>query len=644
MCGITGFIDYTKLHGSGELDRMTDSLLHRGPDDRGVLFKHRDNYHLGFGQRRLSIIDLSPSGHQPMEAFGRTIVFNGEMYNYRDVRKDLEDKGYQFTGNSDTEVLLTAFEAWGNDCIHRFIGMFAFTLYDKRTDIIYLYRDRAGVKPLYYYWDGSVLLFASELKSFFASPHYKRRIDMKSLAGYIQFGYVQGSESIMERTKKVLPGHYISLNLKSRELESHCYWSVENGYNKQRLVISEDEAADEMDRLFHSAFGYRMVSDVPVGMFLSGGYDSSTVAAVLQSQMSTPLKTFTIGFKEKGYDEAPWAKKIAEHLGTDHTEYYCTQREAAEIIPTLPEIYDEPFGDSSAIPTILVSRVARQDVTVSLSADAGDEIFGGYGKHSLALSYYRNFSRYPGFVRRGGASLLNSGLLDSIPGISGTYNYQTRLKKVSELLSAGSIGEYLEVISKDFPKKEAMALFPEWPDTRENLFSADKLLDPEINDLLSRILAVDYKTYLPDDILTKVDRATMSVSLEGREPLLDHRILEFAAQLSSDYKIRSNSSGLGSGKSVQKYLLKKIAHRYLPQELMDRPKMGFGVPIVQWFRDELKDYFMTYLDFSRLKSEGIFNPEPIIKLRDRYMAGRQENVQKLWYLLMFEMWYEKWMK
>jgi asparagine synthase (glutamine-hydrolysing) len=490
-----------------------------------------------------------------------------------------------------------------------------------------LIRDRTGVKPLYFYHKNGLFMFASELKSFHQNPYFKKELDINVLAQYLQFGYILEPYSIFKNTYKLRAGYYLELDLKTREYKEVKYWDVIDFYNKPKTQISEKEAIEETERLLKSAFSYRMVADVPVGVFLSGGYDSSAVVAILQSSMSQKLKTFTIGFEEKEYNEAPFAKKVAEYLGTDHTEYYCTQKDALEIIPKLPEIYDEPFGDSSAIPTVLVSKLARQYVKVSLSADGGDEIFGGYTKYTLALNYFSKFSKVPlKSLIHHFLNLINPSL---IPYLNKTYNFETRYLKVKNILKARDIIEVLKYISQHFTDNQIENLFT------KNIQKLTSNFDLQVNnDNISKMLAIDYKTYLVDDILTKVDRATMSVSLEGREPLLDYRIIEFVSQLPSYYKIRNGE---------KKWLLKQIVHKYLPKEMMDRPKKGFAVPIFEWFRKELKEYMLYYLSQDRLEKEEIFNVKEIIKLRDKYLSGSRENIQRLWFILMFEMWRERWM-
>ena len=627
MCGITGFIDYTKKTDISILMKMTDVLHHRGPDDSGYSFYSRGSINIGLGHRRLSILDLSKSGHQPMKYRNLEIVYNGEVYNFREIRKELEQYGYSFNSNTDTEVIIKSYDKWGIDAINRFNGMFSMAIYDKGKEELILIRDRAGVKPLYYYYKDGLFMFASELKSFHQNPSFKKNIDLNSLSLFLQFGYILEPFSIFKNTSKLKAGCYLVFNIKKSKFKVFRYWDVLNFYSKPKLNISEQDAAEKLEGIFKSAFKYRMVSDVPVGLFLSGGYDSSTVAAILQSNMTKKLKTFTIGFYEKKYNEANFAKKVAEYLGTEHTEYYCTQKDALNILPKLPEIYDEPFGDSSAIPTILVSLLAKRKVKVSLSADGGDEIFGGYNKYELVLRFYKAFSNLP-FKKRI-AIILKIFHPQLIPFSNKIYNFEARYEKMRNMLVSGSPIEYLKCISEHFSFEKVQKLLKEKSCPLETNFS-----EKVKGSVLDQIMAVDFKTYLVDDILTKVDRATMSVSLEGREPLLDYRIIEFTARLPDNLKIR---------KGERKWILKQILYRYIPKNIVERPKKGFSIPIYEWFKDNLKEYLLTYLSEERLNRSGIFNAEEVLKYRDRFLKGSKENIQKLWFLLMFEMWHEKWL-
>ncbi len=634
MCGIVGFIDFNKKSTLNTLQKMTDVLHHRGPDDSGYLFYNENELQIGLGHRRLSILDLSKHGHQPMFFENFEIIYNGEVYNFKEIREELKKYNYTFESDSDTEVILKAYHRWGIKAVDKFNGMFAISIYDKEKQKIVLIRDRAGVKPLYWYWKDDLFMYASELKSFHQHSDFQKVINKDALALYLQYGYILQPHTIFDNTYKLRSGHYLEVDLKTKRIEEIIYWNVIDFYNKQKLDISEDEAIEKMEKLLKSAFEYRMVSDVPVGVFLSGGYDSSIVTALLQHERPEKLNTFTIGFHEKGFDESPYAKQVAKHLGTNHTEYYCTQKDALEIIPKLAEMYDEPFGDSSAIPTALVSKLARQNVTVSLSADGGDEIFAGYGKYEKAMGYHARLSKIPKPLRKAIANVLSLIEPKYLPLVNKIGNIETKYEKIKNLLKAENIVEIMKYLSQPYTHNEVKKLLLDTTEERMDNFDNIKTLN-DGNDEINQMLAIDYQTYMVDDILTKVDRATMSVSLEGREPLLDHRIIEFAAQLPSSLKYKDGD---------KKWILKQITHKYLPQEMMDRPKMGFAVPITEWFKDELKDYFLFYLSEERLDKEGLFNAKEIVKQRDKYLNGEKENVQRLWFILMFEMWYERWIE
>lgn len=629
MCGLVGFIDYHKTSSLNVLKDMTDVLHHRGPNDSGYSFFDNENMNIGLGHRRLSILDLSSYGHQPMVYQNLEIVYNGEVYNFKEIRKELKKHHYSFESDSDTEVILKAYHKWGIKAVDRFNGMFAISIYDKENEKIILIRDRAGVKPLYWYWENDTLLFASELKSFHEFPSFKKEINTSSLSLYLQHGYILQPHTIFKNTYKLKSGHFLEIDLSSKNIEEKKYWDVFDCYNKPKLSISKEEAVRALDDLLQSSFNYRMVSDVPVGVFLSGGYDSSAVAAIIQSQSKSKLKTFTIGFHEQGFNEAPYAKKVANHLSTEHTEYYCTQKEAADIIPSLAEIYDEPFADASAIPTILVSKIAKNDVTVALSADGGDEAFAGYGKYVRSMKYL-NILQKNHIIKK----LLKIGLPVAIEmNVLGT-NRQKQLERIVETLKKKDTESILKLM-RYWNENAIDKLLIDKTSSLHTYFDTENFILGS-NDDINKMLAIDYKTYMVDDVLTKVDRATMSVSLEGREPLLDYRIIEFAAQLPSSYKLN-----LGNTKDI----LKNVVHKYIPKELMERPKMGFGVPLEHWFKDELKELIDYYLDKNRLLKENIFNTVEVENLKKEYFRNPTGNdtAQSIWKILMFEMWYERWM-
>jgi asparagine synthase (glutamine-hydrolysing) len=633
MCGIAGFVDFTGKLSNEQLVLMTDSMTHRGPDDSGYSTRVVGEALVGLGHRRLAIIDLTPSGHQPMVYEQLEIVFNGEIYNYKEIRLQLEEAGYQFTTGSDTEVILKAFHCWGHSAVDRFIGMFAFALLDNSREKLFLYRDRAGVKPLYYHVNSSGLLFGSELKAMYAVKDFKKDINTNSLTQYFIYGYILAPHTIFNDTYKIKPGHYLEYDFRSRSVVVHQYWNISNYFSKPKLKISENDAIEETEKLLKSAFEYRMVADVPVGVFLSGGYDSTTVAAILQNQRTDKLKTFTIGFKIPGFNEAEAAKETANYLGTDHHEYYCTEKEAKEILEVLPYYYDEPFGDSSAIPTILVSRIAKKNVTVALSADGGDELFGGYNKHASALGALRRLNWIPRLLRPGIGKTIDFLEIQNLPFLKTINRFNHFSKSVCDLLVEGVYPEQvLNYASHHINRRELNKLFRQKTGNNDSYFSHSK--ETEWSDPLDSILATDYRTYMVDDILTKVDRATMSTSLEGREPFLDHRIAEFVAQLPSSLKIKNGS---------KKYLLKQITHKYVPKEMMDRPKAGFRIPVEHWFRKDMKPLFSHYLNEERIHKQGLFNWNILDNIIRKYQGGSDEDFEFLWSMLVFQMWCDRWM-
>ena len=634
MCGITGFIDFRSESSLGILKKCTDALAHRGPDGSGYEIYPLSEAQVGLGHRRLSIIDLTTAGGQPMHYKDLSITFNGEIYNYAEIRNELETLGHSFVSHSDTEVILHAYEQWGEDMLHRFIGMFAFVIYDDAKKELICFRDRAGVKPFYYFWSDDLFLFGSELKAFHRHPRFKRVINQQAVYQFVQYGYIMAPLTIFENTHKLLPGHFLKVNLRTKQLARYKYWDVNDAYHL-RLDISEEEALKEAENLLLSSCNYRMVADVPVGVFLSGGYDSSAVTALLQTGRTEKIKTFTIGFHEEGYNESVHAKEVARYLGTDHTEYYCTTKEAQDIIPQIPRFCDEPFGDSSIIPTTLVSRLAREKVTVALSADAGDETFAGYPKHTLALGLLQKVQRLPKFVRGSAGTMMKmlpEQMVKMVTRSGAAGMKKDRLAKIltSNSLTASHIMDVL--LSQNYSSSQMSQLMNGQLEAPSSAFNEDRSLNGL--DSLNKLLAIDYKTYLVDDILTKVDRATMSISLEGREPLLDHRLIEFVAKLPPQYKLKGNT---------QKYLLKKIVHKYLPTSLMERPKMGFSVPVYDWLRGELRFYDERYMTEERFAVHGIFNWAEVNRIRTEFFAGSKHYNTLYWHLLMFQLWFDEWM-
>ena len=634
MCGIAGFVDFNKNSTELNVKAMIAPLNHRGPDGEGTLLLENSEAVIGFGHKRLSIIDLSNNGKQPMSLDHLYITFNGEIYNYKEIKIELLELGHQFRGESDTEMILHAYKQWGINAVDKFIGMFAIVLYDDLNKEILILRDRAGVKPLFYYQKNDLFLFSSELKSFQEHPKFEKNLNLDAVAAFMQYGNVPTPHCIFKNCKKVNPGHFIKIDLKSKNKQEIQYWNVYEYYKKPKSKISYQEAKQETKKILLSACNYRMVADVPVGIFLSGGYDSTTVAALLQSESNTKLKTFTIGVPDIGLNEAPYAKDIAHHLGTDHTEVHCTEEEALEMIKDLPFYYDEPFADSSAIPTTLVSKMARKDVTVALSADGGDEIFAGYNRYDFMVRYGKKLNKIPSFLRNSLVGVMNNVSSESLPILKNKYNFHNRYEKLKTVLKDPSKKEIMLSLSQQFTNKQMSKIMKNNFSELETMYQSNELLK-ESNSSLSYMMAIDFQTYLLDDILQKVDRATMTHSLEGREPFLDHRILEFAAQLPDNFKYNNG---------IKKRILKDITHQYIPQKLLDRPKMGFAIPIASWLNNQLKDYVEEYINEDRIVKQGIFNWSYICQLKTSFYSGRKEYDTKLWYFLTFQMWYSKWMQ
>lgn len=632
MCAISGFLDFNNNTSLQILEQMNRTMAHRGPDGEGYNVYESPFGSVGLGHRRLSIIDLTEGGSQPMHFQNSHITFNGEIYNYEEIKIELEALGHVFESHSDTEVILHSYKQWGATALQKFIGMFAFVIYDDQKQEIFACRDRAGVKPLFYYYHEGLFLFASELKAIVEHPSFSKDIDLNAVGAFMQYGYVPTPHCIFKNTFKLKPGHHLNLNMQTKTLHTTQYWNVYHAYNKQTLKIDLPEAIEETEKLLISAFQYRMVSDVPVGVFLSGGYDSSCVTAILQANSTQKIKTFTIGMPDAGLNEAPFAKEVAAHLGTDHTEYYCTEKEAIEIVPQLPFFYDEPFADSSAIPTSLVSRIAKEKVTVALSADGGDEIFAGYNRYDYLIKYGDRLNSIPPFIRKGAAKLMHAIPAQSIPILNKQYLFHSRYEKLKNLLKQPTVSNILQSITQQLDKSEVDLLIKKHVDTISSGFDSEEL-KPEYYSGMAYMMAVDYQTYMLDDILQKVDRATMSVGLEGREPFLDQRIIEWAAQLPMNYKYNNGS---------KKFILKEIVHKYIPKEMMDRPKMGFGIPIAKWLQNDLKMYVDKYLNADFIKKQNIFNENAVNLIYTSFYKGKIERAEKLWHLLMFQMWYDKW--
>jgi asparagine synthase (glutamine-hydrolysing) len=628
MCGITGFIDFNNNSSEMMLGIMTQTLRHRGPDGQGVYYQQKKDFQIGLGHRRLSIIDLSTNADQPMHYEGLHIVFNGEIYNYAEIKEQLIQLGHEFKTHSDTEVILHSWKQWGANSIHKWIGMFAIVLFDENTNEIIAIRDRAGVKPFYYSFNNNLFCFGSELKALIKHVNFKKEINHSAAANFLQYGYVSYPYCIYKNTFKLAPGHILKLNLSSKELTVEQYWNVYEFYNKPKLSISLPEAITETENILQKAFQYRMVADVPVGIFLSGGYDSTCVTALLQKNATGKLKTFTIGTTTNKLNEAPFAKQIAAHLGTEHTEYYCTAKEALEIIPQLPHFYDEPFADSSAIPTMLVSKLAREKVTVALSADAGDEVFAGYNRYDYISRYGDKLASIPYPIRKTLVAAMNAISSENIPLLKQKQNFHGRYNKLKNLLNDPSPAELMKNLTQVFTDQELSKLFN--IQFARLVTEHDSLELDSKKDALAYMMGIDYRTYLVDDILQKVDRATMSVGLEGREPFLDHHIIEWAARLPSAYKYYNGQ---------KKHIIKQIVHKYVPQQMMDRPKMGFGIPIEQWLHEELRGLVDENLNDDRLNQHGLFSTSEVKNILTQFYNGRTEKHLQVWYLLMFQMWY-----
>jgi asparagine synthase (glutamine-hydrolysing) len=645
MCGIAGF---WKQPGASEQalmqwgDAMNSALRHRGPDDGGLWVDCAAGSVLA--NRRLAILDLSPAGHQPMISHcGRYVIaYNGEIYNFLDIRQELEKEGQDFVSNSDTEVLLEACALWGVErTLTRVNGMFSFALWDRQERTLTLVRDRLGIKPLFYGWGNNTFLFGSELKALYAHPDFTSELDRSSLTLFLRLGYIPAPYSIYENIYKLPPGHLLTLSAPQEQTSPQPYWCVkkivERGVHN-RFRDNIHEAADQVEALLRDSVRLRMLADVPVGAFLSGGIDSSTIVAMMQAQTTSTVKTFTIGFSEISHNEADHSKQIAQHLGTEHTELYVSPGEARDIIPSLPGIYDEPFADPSQIPTFLVSQLARQMVTVSLSGDGGDELFGGYEEYLRGMRRWRLLRHLAPVVRPlvgQGVKFFTQPFSTSVRGLepaSSDINVLSneRLRKIATLLNA-TTPEALH----HYHVSQWMWPLDLVPGAIEHLtaFTDPHLWADAVNDT-ERMMYMDLVTYLPEDILTKVDRASMAVSLEARVPLLDYRLVEFAWQLPLDFKIYQ-----GQGKRI----LRLILARYVPPRLFERPKMGFNIPLGKWLRGPLRPWAEELLDPTELQEHGIFNPAPIRQKWMEHLSGKQNRATQLWGILMFQAWQQRWM-
>lgn len=619
MCGIAGVWEHKSSVDTAALKRMGEVLQHRGPDDGGVFID--ESCGLGLAHRRLSIIDLSAGGHQPMERRDFVVTYNGEIYNFRDIRRELETRGVRFTSDSDTEVLIEAFVAWGDAAVHKFRGMFAFAIWNKRIQVLTLCRDRAGVKPLYYYSDGRRFAFASELKALCTHPSVRRELDADGLALFLAFGYIPSPHSIFKNISKLEPGHILTIG-PGGIMEKKKYWDVADAarMGKEGEIQEEHLATQKTESILEEAFKLRMVSDVPVGVFLSGGIDSSLVTALLAKDATQALRTFTIGFEDDRYDEAKFAKKVARHLGTEHHELYLTAARAAEIASRLPDLFDEPFAAGSAIPTFFVSEFARGSVTVALSADGGDELFSGYGrKYPLSAEAFRRYAALPpvaGYIGKALKPLFSHSL------------------RIQLLAARSNAAETYALLNKNvYSEAEIRRLTRGTTHARHLDVYRTQFEDFAGLDPMTQFQLFDVKTNLADNILTKVDRASMAVSLESREPFLDLRIMEHAFSLPDALKRKNGED---------KYLLKQILYTYVPRELVDRPKHGFSMPLRDMLAKAPRDLVGEYLDESRIRREGILDAEAVQYEKSAFREGGGTPA-RLWRLLTFQMWKDRWL-
>lgn len=619
MCGICGVVRKTEIY-SEFLKKMNDEMGHRGPDDSGIKIFTDNGNHIGLAQRRLAVQDLSPLGHQPMCTPDESvwIVFNGEIYNFRELREEVQD--YPFVSRCDTEVILAMYQKYGIKCLRQFNGMFAIAIYDRRINALYLARDRMGKKPLYYYMNNGEFLFASELKPFFAYPGFQEEINHEVLKRYLFHGYIKGPETIFNNLQKLQPG--MCLEYKNGEIKKAAYWDLARVYKKYRKgqEISYKDGKEELKRRLQKSVAYRMIADVPIGSFLSGGYDSSLITAIAQELSEKAVRTYSIGFHEERYNEAPYAKQIARHLGTDHRELYVGEKDIHRMLDSLTRYYDEPFADSSQIPSMLVAEFARKDVTVVLSGDGGDELFCGYQHYPAArkLQYLEPMIRAAGkIVRLPGISSVDftKRLPSSVQGMIWcqdrrykVQNFNQERKRFCDLLTCSTENIY-------FPEELELNFEPDWQIRR---------------------MLLDMKTYLTDDILCKVDRATMKYGLEARCPILDRTVVEYSFALPQSFKYHR-----GTGKRI----LKDIAYDYIPKAMLNRPKKGFAVPLTSWMKGTLKEELLAYTDQAYIKKQGLFDSGAIQKAINIFLSDSPENADKyvdvVWHFFVFQKWYER---
>jgi len=648
MCGIAGFVGKNwpeKEQIETTLTRMIQRLNHRGPDHRQTWID--DDSGVAFAHSRLAILDLSAAGNQPMHSHsGRFVMtYNGEIYNHRELRLQLRQAGYahNWAGRSDTETLLAAIETWGvRSALQRSMGMFAFALWDRSSRSLTLARDRLGEKPLYYgrQRGDQPFLFASELKALAEYPGFSTDIDRNALAQFLRYNYIPAPLTIFRGIAKLKPGTFLTLGEPSTEPVLESYWSAIDVAKRgiaQPLELPEEKIVDQLELKLERAIGQQMIADVPLGAFLSGGVDSSTVVALMQKLASRPVKTFTIGLPEKSYDEAEHARAVAAHLGTDHTELYVTPEQVRQVIPSLPQIYDEPFADSSQIPTYLVSALAGEHVKVALSGDGGDEVFGGYNRYLYTDRLWDSISAFPKPVRAAAAALLKTISPSAWTSFGKvTHRLLPRLAQVDRL--GDKVHKGASLMTSDSLHELYCRMTSQWRHPDSLVIGVTDQSDGAINadetggiSGIERMMVLDLTEYLPDDILVKVDRAAMAVSLETRAPFLDSELIEFAWRLPFRYRLRGNTT---------KWILRQLLYRHVPKQLVDRPKMGFGIPIGAWLRGPLRQWAEELLDDRRLRHEGFFRPEPIRQMWRAHLNGTVDAEHRLWIVLMFQQWME----
>jgi asparagine synthase (glutamine-hydrolysing) len=644
MCGIAGFWDFRAEIPDSRLrdfcGQMSDAIVHRGPDAGGCWVDEKVG--LGLAHRRLSIIDLSSGAQQPMISNNNNlvIVFNGEIYNYLELKSELQSLGVVFRTTSDTEVLLEACAAWGvEEASSKCNGMFAFALWDKSLRRLWLVRDHMGIKPLYFSLQNGVLFFASELKALRGHPGFDARLDEAAAASMLRFGYVSGEHAIYQDVKRLTPGSMLSISAFS-DTEIRPFWQFDDMAKtavKSRASVSDLDAVNGLEELLRDSVRRQMLSDVPLGVLLSGGVDSSIVAALAQEASSKPIKSFAIGFDEAEYNEAHHAAEVASHLGTDHTELYVNPEQAIHLLPQMPELYDEPFGDNSQIPTYLVSALTREHVTVALSGDGGDELFGGYGRYFHGRDLLSKATQIPPFLCDAFVKtnrLLPSNVLDKLTG---------RLPSRIKINHLGSkLNKAAQFLEQKDPLKLYRMLMSHWGDMegcrageieRHGIWW-DRQLIKAIPDPIERMQYIDTLCYMQEDILTKVDRASMAVSLESRVPLLDHRVVSYAWSLAPHQKVRGD---------IGKWALKEVLYRFVPREIVDRPKMGFGVPVGTWLRGPLREWAEDLLSEDRLNETGLLDAQLVLRRWKEHLAGDLNWQYSLWPVLMFEAWRRHWL-